>query len=292
MPEKRHAEIVGNKGTKTEILSALRHEFGHIDRTPLGRGGMIIGKLKVNAKIAEEIRAWKNAIRNSGGKVDMKFVRYALGTYFQMEPVVAKRIEKRYASQAKKYGSIWTDMMRDTSSKINREEREALVEEHIIPILRRYRDRVRRASRKAQVSTVDDLSNDTRLKMVDILSQDATLRALMGGSAADPRVYPYYRGEAKITPELPGYITYTMTARPEAVVAVDSPTYSIGVWARSEGRCEELSTRVMALLHQRLLLTSAGRRVYTKVINAEDAFSEQPNYCGRRLHVRVGATTV
>ncbi len=143
---KRHAEVTQNKGTKTEVLSALRHELGHIDRTPLGKGGLSLGKLRLNPTIAEEVRAWKNAIRNSGGKVDFKFIKYALGTYFHNEPVVGERVQKRLAKM-----SLFQSLagMKDPS-KIYKEEREAFVEEHVLPVLRRYRDRVRRAARKAK----------------------------------------------------------------------------------------------------------------------------------------------
>ncbi len=67
--------------TKTEQLTVLRHELGHIDRTPLGRGGQRFHGLKVSPLHMEEMRAWKNAVRNSRGRLDWKVVQSALLSY-------------------------------------------------------------------------------------------------------------------------------------------------------------------------------------------------------------------
>jgi hypothetical protein len=99
-------------GTKPEQLSVLRHELGHADKTELGRGGRIIGGEKFRGQYVEEWRAWKNAIRNSGGKVDFKTVRSSLRSYLDDQPVspaaydyVVNRhvaILKRYAKRVRR----------------------------------------------------------------------------------------------------------------------------------------------------------------------------------------------
>ena len=132
---------------------------------------------------------------------------------------------------------------------------------------------------------------EIRLKLLDVLRADTTLQTLMGGTAADSRIYPYYRGQASITPAHPGFITYSMVARTEAVYAVDSPVFSFAVWSLSEGRCSEITTRLETILNKELFVTSGNDRIYVKLANDEDAFSEQPDYSGRRLTYRVGVST-
>lgn len=138
----------------------------------------------------------------------------------------------------------------------------------------------------------DAAIQEIRLKLLDILRTDVTLQALMGGTPSDTRIYPYYRGGANITPTQPGYLTYSMVARSEAVYAIDNPVFSFAVWSLSEGRCSEIATRLEVVLNKELFVTSGGDRIYVKLANDEDAFSEQPNYSGRRLTYRVGVSTV
>jgi hypothetical protein len=92
--------------TKTERLSALRHELGHLDKTLLGRGGQRVLGRTFSDNYVEEIRAWKNAIRNSGGKVDFKTVGFALRSYLQEEPgtIIGKgTILNRHVNLLKRY---------------------------------------------------------------------------------------------------------------------------------------------------------------------------------------------
>ena len=95
--------------TKSEQLSALRHELGHIDRTPLGRGADRVAGTRFSDRYTEEIRAWKNAIRNSKGRVDWNTVRdglesYLLGEYMvQGYPPKASAIADRHVGLLKRY---------------------------------------------------------------------------------------------------------------------------------------------------------------------------------------------
>jgi hypothetical protein len=64
---------------KDEQLTVLRHELGHLDKTPIGRARLF--GMRFPAEYVEEIRAWKNAIRNSKGRVDFGLMQQALATY-------------------------------------------------------------------------------------------------------------------------------------------------------------------------------------------------------------------
>lgn len=150
---KLHSDTPGLARNKPSVLSTLRHEIGHIDRTPLGVGGLRIGGMRVSADFAEEVRAWKNAIRNSGGKVSMTQVGTALSTYMWLEDVVQRPTVRRFGVSFFKDGGRVTAMStNDTDDPYKARDfglkrAERLMKARVMPVLRRYRDKVRRAAR-------------------------------------------------------------------------------------------------------------------------------------------------
>ena len=88
-PNTRRVKLEPRADTsEEEMLSVARHEYGHLDTTPLGKGGITIGKTLLQPQVAEEVRAWKNAIRNSGGDISEKVMKDALSTYVYLHPYV------------------------------------------------------------------------------------------------------------------------------------------------------------------------------------------------------------
>ena len=140
--------------SRAMLLSVLRHEHGHIDRTPLGRGGSTLNGVKLDARQTEEIRAWKNAIRNSEGKVSSRQMAWALGTYFRDHPSVIERTFKATATldvQWKQNKPTRTEAI-DALNDLLKGESQAFVNDRIMPAMRRYQRRVRRASRGLQAA--------------------------------------------------------------------------------------------------------------------------------------------
>lgn len=152
-----------NVDNRVKLLTVLRHELGHIDRTPLGKGGRMIGGLEVGPKFSEEIRAWKNAIRNSGGKISMSSMEKALASYMVREQPVRDSLSRAgigtvsdllWSSTGKRTQQITftprpgftEDDVRDGAIGTAR----ALTQKHIMPVMRRYRERIRRAVRVAK----------------------------------------------------------------------------------------------------------------------------------------------
>lgn len=135
---------------------------------------------------------------------------------------------------------------------------------------------------------------DIKDKLLDVARADTTLRTLLGGTLNDPRIYPYYTGKAEITPEKPTYITYSQSAGPEAVFAVENPVFTWVVWGRTWTQVEGVRDRLRTLFHKQILVTVApySRRLYTKVINEVDSFQQQPDFAGKTLHIRAGWLTV
>lgn len=135
---------------------------------------------------------------------------------------------------------------------------------------------------------------DIKDKIVDILRADTALMAIIGGTAADPRVYPYYEGHANVNAQKPAYVTYSQSANPEATFAVENPVFTFVIWGRTWTVVERARDRFRALFHKQIHITDApaSRRLYTKVINEVDSFQQQPDFTGKTLHVRAGWSTV
>lgn len=135
---------------------------------------------------------------------------------------------------------------------------------------------------------------DIKDKILDVLRADTALMGLLGGTAADPRVYPYYEGQAIVNAQKPAYVTYSQSANPEATYAVENPVFTFVIWGRTWTQVERIRDRFRALLHKKILITDApdSRRLYTKVINEVDSFQQQPDFAGKTLHLRAGWSTV
>lgn len=134
--------------------------------------------------------------------------------------------------------------------------------------------------------------DDILQKLQDVLRDDATLQTLLGGTAADPRVYLYYLAEALITEAMQAYITVALT-NTRSTGAVTTPSYTVAIWARGQSRVEAVRDRIAGthaspggLLHKQYHQTDVGRRLYTKVVGEVDRFQPHPNFSGKQLIVQ------
>lgn len=135
---------------------------------------------------------------------------------------------------------------------------------------------------------------DLRLRLGDMLRNDATLQAILGGTPTDPRVYNYYEGDATVGPDIPAYVTISNIATPETGGAVLSPIFSFVIWARRQDTVEAVRDRLCGvpgtagLLHKQIIVTDppASQRWYGKRTAEQDSFQHQPNFTGKTVHFR------
>jgi hypothetical protein len=127
---------------------------------------------------------------------------------------------------------------------------------------------------------------DIKDKLLDVLRADAQLMALLGGTPADPRLYANYQRKASVSPDRPGFVTYSNISMPEATMAVERPVYSFMIWTKGWTRAEQIAARFRVTLHKQIIITAESKRLYTKVISQSDSFQEQPDFAGVTMHVR------
>lgn len=135
---------------------------------------------------------------------------------------------------------------------------------------------------------------DIKDKLLDVLRADTALMTILGGTPADPRIYPYYEGKADVKPAKPVYITYSQSANPESPFAVQSPVFTFIIWGRHWTQVEAARDRFYVLFHKQIhvTVTPYDRRLYTKVVNEVDSFQQQPDFAGKTVYVRAGWSTV
>lgn len=135
---------------------------------------------------------------------------------------------------------------------------------------------------------------DIKDKLLDVARADTALMTLLGGTATDPRIYPYYEGKAEVKPTKPVYITYSQSASPEAIYAVEQPVFTWVIWGRTWTQVENVRDRLRTLFHKQIHITNTpySRRLYTKVVSEADSFQQQPDFAGKTLQIRAGWSTV
>ena len=134
---------------------------------------------------------------------------------------------------------------------------------------------------------------DIKSKFEDVMRTDTTIQSLMGGTPQDPRVYPFYSGTAEITPEKPAFITYSLMD-PTKTLAVGNPVFTVAIWTREWVRAERVLARLRGLFDQEIHITAApnNRRLYTKVLNANDKYQQEPRYAGKDVQISAGWSAV
>ena len=124
-----------------------------------------------------------------------------------------------------------------------------------------------------------------------LLVADASLKRLLGGTVSDPRIYWYYGGDALISLTLPAYITYALISHTEAAGAVESPIFSLALWAINAETLEDVSTRIETLLSDQNY-TIGGEKVHMRRINAADGTQASAQYAGKMLQYRLSWSRV
>jgi len=132
--------------------------------------------------------------------------------------------------------------------------------------------------------------SDIKKSLLSVLEGDATMTTLLGATASDPRIYPYYNGDAKITTTLLAFITYSNLAVPEAQFAVEDPVFSFTIWSRTWVNTEAVRDRMCALLDKQDIdsIDTPIRKLYSKKVGERDQYQEQPQYAGKAVMFRVG----
>ena len=138
---------------------------------------------------------------------------------------------------------------------------------------------------------------DIRKLLQARLSNDSTLRTLLGGTAADPRVYAFYKGDAAVDVQRPAYITVAMLGRRQQG-AVAHPTFSFAIWGRTQQVVENVRDRLVGtelatdteevrkgLLNDRVLTTDRGRKVHCALIAESEHPQPNTNYFGKTVQV-------
>lgn len=133
--------------------------------------------------------------------------------------------------------------------------------------------------------------NDLKQMIVSMLSSNSSLVSLLGVTVTDPRIYYYYNGEADISEDSPGYITYTMLSSPETSRGVNTPVFSLRVWALSNEHASKISDAMKEMWDKKEFSTVGtpefpSRTVRGRLVNSVDVFQEQPNYAGVDCHYR------
>lgn len=132
-----------------------------------------------------------------------------------------------------------------------------------------------------------------RRMIVAVVRNDATIRALMGGTASDPRIYPYYSPSAIIDAAHPAYVTYATTTYPEVTTAVGGIIYTLAVWALNTDVMEDVRDRLVALLGDGAHHTLGnGQVVRGDTVGEHDSFQENTKFAGKQLQIRFGYSAV
>lgn len=124
------------------------------------------------------------------------------------------------------------------------------------------------------------------------LRTDTVLKAAMGGTTTDPRIYSYYQPAALIDATHPAYITYALTALPEATQATEDPVFTLAVWALNIEAMQPVRDRLVTLLNERPLTMPSGRTVWGTKISERDSYQENTKFTGRQLVFRLGVSKV
>jgi hypothetical protein len=138
---------------------------------------------------------------------------------------------------------------------------------------------------------------DIRKALQALLVADSTLRTLLGGTTADPRIYAFYKGDATIDPDRPAYITMALLGR-NAQGAIVHPTFSMAIWGRTQQVVENVRDRLVGteygtteatrkgLLNQRVFTAASGRRFHVSLTAESEHPQPNTNYFGKTVQVQ------
>jgi hypothetical protein len=134
--------------------------------------------------------------------------------------------------------------------------------------------------------------------LVATLRADAALRALMGITTNDPRVYLYYSGSAIIDPAQGkrAYITYAQTAEPERLQATGGPVFSLAIWADTMDTAATVAARLKVLLDKEgsaeATVTADGIVYQPVLVGSHFSSQENTKFAGIQMQFRFGFSHV
>lgn len=139
---------------------------------------------------------------------------------------------------------------------------------------------------------------DVRKTIQARLVADVTLRALLGGTATNSRIYTFYQGNATVSTEQPAYITIAQLGRARQGGTVPV-TYSLAIWGITQQAVENVRDRLVGterhgdtedvrkgLLNGRVLTTAQSRKIYVTLINENENPQAPPNFFGKTVQVQ------
>jgi len=135
---------------------------------------------------------------------------------------------------------------------------------------------------------------DIKKLIKSTIKNDSTIQLLLGGTPADPRIYPYYQPKVVISTTQKAFITYSLISAPEPAGAVENPVYSMSIWALDWTTAEDVEKSLMRLFNKKRLTTASpeSRAVYSKRISVHDQFQEQTDFSGKVCHFRIGYSPI
>lgn len=133
---------------------------------------------------------------------------------------------------------------------------------------------------------------DIRRYLVGLTAADAALRASMGASTTNPRIYAYYQPSATIDVAHPAYITYAMTANPEHTSAVGKPVFTLAIWGLDGDAVERVRARLVTLIEETPLTVATGAVVWGTRKGEHDSFQENTKFSGLNLQFEFGYSRV
>ena len=137
---------------------------------------------------------------------------------------------------------------------------------------------------------IANLVEDAKATVLAVMD-DATLSTLLGVTEADPRIYWYYNGDAEVDEQRPVYITYANIATP-AAGGTTAPVISLNLWGKSIETVEAVRNRLVGLFERTTLTSSGGRTIYSRFVNEQDQFQEQPKFAGKAMHLQLSFLTL
>lgn len=133
---------------------------------------------------------------------------------------------------------------------------------------------------------------DIKRLIVAKIRADVALKALLGVTTDDPRVYAYYLPTATVSATQRAYITYAQTSFPEQTQATADPVFNLAVWGIDWEVAEAVRDRLVALFDEKALTTIHGRTVFGTILLQHDNYQENTKFTSVVVQIRFGFSRV
>ena len=142
------------------------------------------------------------------------------------------------------------------------------------------------------MTQIDLTGVDVNQMLQQRLGGDSALVSLLGRTPDDPRVYPYYNGDAIINASQRAYVTYAKTSFPERVTATGDPIWNLTLWAINWTVAAAVRDRLVALFDEQFVTTPAGVPLWGTKVNEHDNYQEDTKFASIVVQFRFGFSRV